>query len=93
MATTKKAGLWSDVDDVATFAHQVCEDIRESDTRALHDRLTVECARRPGQMAQALMALAAWVNPDERITARLDRVERIAEVKAENVMRARGVRV
>lgn len=93
MATTKKARLWSDVDDVATFAHQVCEDIRESDTRALHDRLTVECARRPGQMAQALMALAAWVNPDERITARLDRVERIAEVKAENVMRARGVRV
>lgn len=93
MAATKKAGLWSDVDDVATFAHQVCEDIRESDTRALHDRLTVECARRPGQMAQALMALAAWVNPDERITARLDRVERIAEVKAENVMRARGVRV
>lgn len=93
MATTKKAGLWSDVDDVATFAHQVCEDIRESDTRALHDRLTVECARRPGQMAQALMALAAWVNPDERITARLDRVERIAEVKAEHVMRARGVRV
>lgn len=93
MAPTKKAGLWSDVDDVATFAHQVCEDIRESDTRALHDRLTVECARRPGQMAQALMALAAWVNPDERITARLDRVERIAEVKAEHVMRARGVRV
>lgn len=93
MAATKKAGLWSDVDDVATFAHQVCEDIRESDTRALHDRLTVECARRPGQMAQALMALAAWVNPDERITARLDRVERIAEVKAENVMRARGVKV
>ncbi|MBJ7476809.1 hypothetical protein ACIQYW_18590 [Rhodococcus erythropolis] len=93
MAATKKAGLWSDVDDVATFAHQVCEDIRESDTRALHDRLTVECARRPGQMAQALMALAAWVNPDERITARLDRVERIAEVKAEHVMRARGVRV
>ncbi|WP_158171413.1 hypothetical protein [Rhodococcus sp. JT-3] len=93
MAATKKAGLWSDVDDVATFAHQVCEDIRESDTRALHDRLTVECARRPGQMAQALMALAAWVNPDERITARLDRVERIAEVKAERVMRARGVRV
>ena len=93
MAATKKAGLWSDVDDVATFAHQVCEDIRESDTRALHDRLTVECARRPGQMAQVLMALAAWVNPDERITARLDRVERIAEVKAEHVMRARGVRV
>ena len=93
MAATKKAGLWSDVDDVAAFAHQVCEDIRESDTRALHDRLTVECARRPGQMAQALMALAAWVNPDERITARLDRVERIAEVKAEHVMRARGVRV
>lgn len=93
MAATKKAGLWSDVDDVATFAHQVCEDIRESDTRALHDRLTVECARRPAQMAQALMALAAWVNPDERITARLDRVERIAEVKAEHVMRARGVRV
>lgn len=93
MAATKKAGLWSDVDDVATFAHQVCEEIRESDTRALHDRLTVECARRPGQMAQALMALAAWVNPDERITARLDRVERIAEVKAEHVMRARGVRV
>lgn len=93
MAATKKPGLWSDVDDVATFAHQVCEDIRESDTRALHDRLTVECARRPGQMAQALMALAAWVNPDERITARLDRVERIAEVKAEHVMRARGVRV
>lgn len=93
MAATKKAGLWSDVDDVATFAHQVCEDIRESDTRALHDRLTVECARRPGQMAQALMALAAWVNPDERITARLDRVERIAQVKAEHVMRARGVRV
>lgn len=93
MAATKKAGLWSDVDDVATFAHQVCEDIRESDTRAMHDRLTVECARRPGQMAQALMALAAWVNPDERITARLDRVERIAEVKAEHVMRARGVRV
>lgn len=93
MAVTKKVGLWSDVDDVATFAHQVCEDIRESDTRALHDRLTVECARRPGQMAQALMALAAWVNPDERITARLDRVERIAEVKAEHVMRARGVRV
>lgn len=93
MAATKRAGLWSDVDDVATFAHQVCEDIRESDTRALHDRLTVECARRPGQMAQALMALAAWVNPDERITARLDRVERIAEVKAEHVMRARGVRV
>lgn len=93
MAATKKAGLWSDVDDVATFAHQVCEDVRESDTRALHDRLTVECARRPGQMAQALMALAAWVNPDERITARLDRVERIAEVKAEHVMRARGVKV
>lgn len=92
MATPKKIVLWSDTDDIATFAHQICEDIRESDTRTLHNRLTAECARRPGQMAQALMALAAWVNPEERITARLDRVERITEVKAANVMRDRGVR-
>lgn len=93
MAAPKKVVLWSDTDDIATFAHQICEDIRESDTRTLHNRLTAECARRPGQMAQALMALAAWVNPEERITARLDRVERITEVKAANVMRDRGVRV
>ncbi|MDI9914396.1 hypothetical protein [Rhodococcus sp. IEGM 1379] len=93
MATPKKIALWSDTDDIATFALQVCEDIRESDTRTLHDRLTAQCAREPGQMAQAMMALAAWVNPEERITARLDRVERITEVKATNVMRDRGVRV
>ncbi|KJF21932.1 hypothetical protein C7T36_18305 [Rhodococcus sp. AD45-ID] len=92
MATQKKIVLWSDTDDIATFAHKICEDIRESDTRTLHNRLTAECTHRPGQMAQALMALAAWVNPEERITARLDRVERITEVKAANVMRDRGVR-
>ena len=82
MAATKKPGLWSDVDDVATFAHQVCEDIRESDTRALHDRLTVECARRPGQMAQALMALAAWVN----ILQHLPEISRVS-LKVEEQLR------
>lgn len=84
-------GYWADTDEIADFAHNVCEEVRESDTRALHDHLTDQCMRSPAQMAQVLMALAAWVDPDEPLSARTARVERIAQVKVANVLRTRGV--
>lgn len=72
-------GMDANISAVAQTAHTISSDIREYDSVQLHRQLTFACETEPARMAQVLMVLAAWVDPEERVSVRCDRVEAIAE--------------
>lgn len=71
-------GADPDMDAVAATALAICDDIRDYDGTMLHRQLTYACGTDPARMAQILMALAAWVDPEETLSARGARVESIS---------------
>jgi hypothetical protein len=75
--TTIDVELHTDVDTIASRAQTLVDDVRDIDPRLTLRTLTLHCRDHPGQMAQILMCLAAWVNPDEPLNARGARVEAI----------------
>lgn len=68
-----------DVEDVAQAAHVLSLLIRDIDPAELLTQLTDLNRRSPVWMAQIVMALAAWTNPDESESVRGDRVEAISK--------------
>ncbi|RIJ76649.1 hypothetical protein D1871_11290 [Nakamurella silvestris] len=71
----------SDMGAVSITAWAVVTDIREFDIRDLHKHLTLGCTLEPARMAQVIMALAAWVDPDESETALNTRASTITQRK------------
>ncbi|NKR60222.1 hypothetical protein GS474_15940 [Rhodococcus hoagii] len=70
-------GLESDINVVAKFANAIVESIHTVDPRELLHELAILAEGSPGRTAQIMMALAAWVNIDEPLSARGARVEAI----------------
>lgn len=64
-------------DAIASDAQAIVDDLRSTDTQVVLRKLSRECEAAPLRMAQIVMALAAWVNPDETLAARGERVEAI----------------
>lgn len=77
---TKGVGLKT-VDEyleaIATDAQCIVDDIRTIDPQHVLRGIERQCATAPLRMAQIIMTLAAWVDPDETLTARGTRVEAI----------------
>ena len=69
--------LDSDIEAVAQDAHNLCLALREIDPIQLHRDIAGMCARSPVRAAQLFMALAAWVNLEEPLSVRDERVEAI----------------
>ncbi|MBF6332446.1 hypothetical protein [Nocardia transvalensis] len=65
------------VETIATTAHLVTLAIRDIAPQDLYTVLVTVAGKRPERLVQVMMALAAWVDPDEPITVRHNRVYRI----------------
>ncbi len=74
--------LASDVDVVANAAHNLVLSIRDLEPREVMRQVVGLCLRRPGWMAQIVLTLAAWVNPEESLNRRGERVEAISRWRA-----------
>lgn len=70
--------LDGDIEAVASTAHAICVSLREADPRELLRELMIVCEHEPARTAQVIMALAAWVDVDESMSARHQRVDAIA---------------
>lgn len=66
-----------DVESVAQDAHNLCLALREIDPEELLADIARMCARSPRRAAQVFLALAAWVDPEESLSVRGERVEAI----------------
>lgn len=64
-----------DLDAVADTAAAITEAVRQHDPIEFHKQLTLACTQEPARMAQVVMALGAWVDPEEPLSARFARVE------------------
>lgn len=73
---------YTDPDEIAAEALQLSEDVREVDPQATFRRLTLACQRDPERMAQVLMCLAIWLDPDVSVGTLISRAESIAQAKA-----------
>ncbi|CPR79526.1 hypothetical protein [Mycobacteroides abscessus] len=69
----------SDIDVVAARAHALTERIRDDDPRRVHKELTNLCQRHPAKAAQIIMALAAWIDPDEGTLTLIQRAESVTK--------------
>jgi hypothetical protein len=65
-------------DEIAAEALQLCEEIREHAPLQMYRRLAAHCHRDPERMAQLIMALAAMVNDEESLGQMAERIESIA---------------
>lgn len=72
---------YGDIDEVAKTAASLVEGVREMDGDSLLSQLTALAWSAPGFIAQILMALAAWVDPDEPADERTARLREIAKNK------------
>lgn len=80
--------MYRNEDDIASEAWQIVEDVREVSPPQTHQALTNRCRLHPDEMAQVLMALAIWVNPDE---PRRDLDQRVADAARLRIRSALGV--
>ncbi|WP_407107842.1 hypothetical protein [Rhodococcus aetherivorans] len=62
---------------IARDAQALVDDVRSVDPREVLREVMTQCEAAPLRMAQIVMALAAWVDPDETISARGARIEAI----------------
>lgn len=76
--------LEPDIDVVAARAHALTERIRDDDPRRVHTELTNLCQRHPAKAAQIIMALAAWIDPDEGTRTLGDRAEAVTMSRIAN---------
>jgi hypothetical protein len=67
-----------DHDLLAADVLQLVEDIQEKDPSRSFAHLTVRCQRDPAQMAQVLMCLAIWMDPETPVSVLTQRAEAIA---------------
>lgn len=67
---------------IATDAQCIVEDVRVIDPQHVLTGIARQCEAAPLRMAQIIMALAAWVNPDETLSERIERVESITRSAA-----------
>ncbi|MBF6187606.1 hypothetical protein [Nocardia farcinica] len=72
---------YTDHDEIAAEALQLSEDVRELDPHATFRRLSHACARDPERMAQVLMCLAVWLDPDASTALLVARAERAAALR------------
>lgn len=73
-----------DIDVVASRAHALTERIREDDPRRIYAELTNLSQRHPAKAAQIIMALAAWIDPDEGTRTLGDRAESVTQARITN---------
>lgn len=73
---------YTDHDQLAAEALQIAEDVRELAPLATYQRLAAQCARDPERMAQVIMCLSAWLDPDTPVGALVARAEAITEARA-----------
>ncbi len=79
----KGRGPFPGVESVANTAHLVSLAMREMGPADVYDTLAALAARRPERVAQVMMALAAWVDPDEPMARRHVRVDAITALHPE----------
>lgn len=73
---------YTDHDQLAAEALQIAEDVRELAPLATYQRLAAQCARDPERMAQVIMCLSVWLDPDTPVGALIARAEAITEARA-----------
>lgn len=69
---------YTDLDQLAADALQLVEDIRDVDPDRSFAHLTVRCQRDPERMAQVVMCLAIWMDPDVSLSVLGQRAEALA---------------
>ena len=55
----------TDLERVARRALAIVSDMREVDPQLTFDTLAIMCGTEPCRMAQVLMCLAVWIDPEE----------------------------
>lgn len=65
------------LEHIARDAQALVDDVRSVDPREVLREVMIQCEAAPLRMAQIVMTLAAWVDPDETLSARGARVEAI----------------
>lgn len=81
--TTTDMAPETDLDRLATIAHDLSERLRTGDLNEMRAALVDLCAGHPVKAAQLLMVLAAWVDPVEPVGLRFARVEYITRDRVE----------
>lgn len=69
---------YSDHDQLAADVLQLVEDIQSQDPDRFFAHLILRCQRDPAQMAQMLMCLAIWMDPETPVSVLTQRAEAIA---------------
>ncbi|WP_306358780.1 MULTISPECIES: hypothetical protein [unclassified Nocardia] len=67
---------------VAAAALEVCDRVRNHNPLTTYRHYVAACARNPERMAQVLMALGAWIDPDTPVSVLGDRAEAAAANRA-----------
>lgn len=67
-----------DLERVEATVAAVMTAITESDPHELHAQLALACQQEPARMAQVLMCAVAYINPNERLSEREQRIDEIA---------------
>ena len=67
-----------DHDELAADVLQLVEDVQETDRDRSFTHLTLRCQRDPERMAQVLMCLAIWMDPETPVSVLAQRAEAIA---------------
>ncbi|PPJ31876.1 hypothetical protein C5E45_32825 [Nocardia nova] len=63
-----------DLDQCAADALELCALVRQRDPKRMYSHLAIQCYRDPERMAQIMMALAAFVDPETSTTGALRRI-------------------
>lgn len=66
---------YSDLDQLAADTLQLVEDIQAIDPDRSFEHLTRRCEHDPERMAQLIMLLAIWMDPDVKLSVLNERAE------------------
>lgn len=69
---------YSDLDQLAADTLQLVEDIQAIDPDRTFEHLTRRCEHDPERMAQVIMLLAIWMDPDVSLSVLGQRAEALA---------------
>lgn len=69
---------YTDLDELAADVLQMVEVIQQTDRDRNFAHLTLRCQRDPERMAQMLMCLAIWMDPETPLSVLIQRAEAIA---------------
>ncbi|WP_218721428.1 hypothetical protein [Nocardia sp. MH4] len=69
---------YSDLDQLAADTLQLVEDIQAIDPDRTFEHLTRRCEHDPARMAQVVMLLAIWMDPDVSLSVLGQRAEALA---------------